>query len=95
MLTPLRVFLLCFVSALYALAAIRFSLPPHSWLEAYIHRKYDLHDKVLHHRPAFRGVERSARLSFSLSLIHFVTHAFNLLAGTVPSTSTGPPRVRL
>ncbi|GAA6025119.1 hypothetical protein JCM11491_004393 [Sporobolomyces phaffii] len=57
-LTPWRVFLLCFVAALYALVAIRFSLPPHNWLEAYVHRKYDLHDKVLHHRPAFRGVER-------------------------------------
>lgn len=57
-LTPLRIFLLCFVSAVYALLAIRFSLPPHNWLEAYVHRKYDLNDKVLHHRPAFRGVER-------------------------------------
>ncbi|GAA5944304.1 uncharacterized protein JCM15063_006552 [Sporobolomyces koalae] len=57
-LTPLRVFLLCFVSAVYALLAIRFSLPPHNWIEAHLHRKYDLGDKVLHHRPAFRGVER-------------------------------------
>ncbi|GAA5883130.1 hypothetical protein JCM16303_006106 [Sporobolomyces ruberrimus] len=57
-LTPLRVFLLCFVSAIYALLAIRFSLPPHSWIESYVHKKHDLHDKVLHHRPAFRGVER-------------------------------------
>ncbi|GAA5995542.1 hypothetical protein JCM5350_004029 [Sporobolomyces pararoseus] len=57
-LTPFRVFLLCFVSAIYALLAIRFSLPPHNWLESYVHKKYDLNDKVLHHRPAFRGVER-------------------------------------
>ncbi|GAA6064731.1 hypothetical protein JCM10212_000402 [Sporobolomyces blumeae] len=57
-LTPWRVFVVCFVSALYALVAVRFSLPPHSWIEKYVHNKYDLGDKVLKHRPAFRGVER-------------------------------------
>ncbi|GAA5825245.1 hypothetical protein JCM5353_005923 [Sporobolomyces roseus] len=59
-LTPLRVFLLCFLSALYAILAIRYSLPPHNWIESYVHNRigHDPHDKVLHHRPAFRGVER-------------------------------------
>jgi len=67
-LTPLRVFLLCFLSALYAILAIRFSLPPHNWIERYVHNRigHDVNDKVLHHRPAFRGVERYA-LSLSLT----------------------------
>ncbi|GAA5907272.1 hypothetical protein JCM5296_000321 [Sporobolomyces johnsonii] len=57
-LTPLRVFLVCFVATLYALAAVRFSLPPHSWIESYVHKHWDLGDKVVKHRPAFRHIER-------------------------------------
>ncbi|GAA5995610.1 uncharacterized protein JCM10292_005280 [Rhodotorula paludigena] len=57
--SPLRVFLICFLGALYALAAIRFSLPPHSWVERWV-RARDLSkgDKVLLSRPGLRGVER-------------------------------------
>jgi len=68
-LTPLRVFLLCFLSALYAILAIRFSLPPHNWIERYVHNRigHDVNDKVLHHRPAFRGVERYALFFLTIS----------------------------
>ncbi|GAA5858051.1 hypothetical protein JCM8547_006679 [Rhodosporidiobolus lusitaniae] len=54
----LRVFLICFVGALYALAAIRFDLPPYSWSQAAVRRWNGQEQKVVRQRPALRNVER-------------------------------------
>ncbi|GAA6056921.1 hypothetical protein NBRC10513_006547 [Rhodotorula toruloides] len=53
----LRTFLVCFFAALYALAAIRWSLPPHSWAEKWIARRVAL-DRAAWTRPGLRTVER-------------------------------------
>ncbi|BGP65308.1 hypothetical protein NBRC10512_006155 [Rhodotorula toruloides] len=53
----LRTFLVCFFAALYALAAIRWSLPPHSWVEKWIARRVS-QDRAAWTRPGLRTVER-------------------------------------
>ncbi|EGU11214.1 Regulatory protein [Rhodotorula toruloides ATCC 204091] len=55
----LRTFLVCFFAALYALAAIRWSLPPHSWAEKWIARRVAL-DRAAWTRPGLRTVERQS-----------------------------------
>ncbi|GAA5986607.1 hypothetical protein JCM11641_005165 [Rhodosporidiobolus odoratus] len=54
-LSPLRVFLICFTAALYAIAAIRWNLPPSNWIESWSHSGLT---KVELQRPALRGAER-------------------------------------
>ncbi|GAA5886472.1 hypothetical protein JCM6882_001647 [Rhodosporidiobolus microsporus] len=56
--TPLRVFLVCFCGALYALVALRYDLPPYNWIDAYVNKHVHQGDKVLRQRPGMRGVER-------------------------------------
>ncbi|BGP19388.1 hypothetical protein JCM10213_000625 [Rhodosporidiobolus nylandii] len=55
--TPLRVFLICFFGALYALAALRWDLPPHNWMQRWVYGQGQ-EAKVVQQRPALRGVER-------------------------------------
>ncbi|GAA5832085.1 hypothetical protein JCM11251_002813 [Rhodosporidiobolus azoricus] len=56
--TPLRVFFVCFLGALYALAALRYDLPPYNWIDSFVHRHIEHGDKVVRQRPGMRGVER-------------------------------------
>ncbi|GAA6030955.1 hypothetical protein JCM8097_008955 [Rhodosporidiobolus ruineniae] len=57
--SKLRIFLTLFLGTLYALAALRFNLPPHSWIERWANRGLSEKEmRVLSSRPGFRGVER-------------------------------------
>ncbi|KAJ8292301.1 hypothetical protein OF846_004606 [Rhodotorula toruloides] len=76
----LRTFLVCFFAALYALAAIRWSLPPHSWVEKWIARRVS-QDRAAWTRPGLRTVERFGREA----------HQSPVPPGTLRNTSTGPP----
>ncbi|GAA6018062.1 hypothetical protein JCM10207_006067 [Rhodosporidiobolus poonsookiae] len=55
-----RVFLVGFLTALYALAALRFDLPPVNWIQRGLatYRNHGQEAAILRQRPALKGTER-------------------------------------